>query len=65
MKFFNEINLFNRRIKTKANFKDQTNKPKTEEDIFRKPTDKTWITKKTTILMKHLKKLQIIKSIKE
>ena len=46
MKFFNEINLFYRRIKTKANFKDQTNKPKPEKDIFRKPTDKTWITEK-------------------
>ena len=53
-KFFNEINGFYRRIKLKAHFKDQTNKPKTEEDISRKPTDKTWIPKKNTILLKHL-----------
>ena len=45
-KFFNEINGFSRRIKLKAHFKDQTNKPKTGEDIFRKPTDKTWIPPK-------------------
>ena len=44
-RFFNEVNGFYRRIKLKAHFKDQTNKLKTEEDIFRKPTDKTWITK--------------------
>ena len=42
-RFFNEVNGFYRRIKLKAHFKDQTNKLKTEEDIFRKPTDKTWI----------------------
>ena len=41
-KFFNEINGFYRRIKLKAHFKDQTNKPKTEEDILNKLTDKTW-----------------------
>ena len=41
-KFFNEINGFYRRIKLKAHFKDQTNRPKTEKNIFRKPTDKTW-----------------------
>ena len=41
-KFFNEINVFYRRIK----LKDQKIKPKTEEDIFRKPTDKTWIPQK-------------------
>ena len=45
-KFFNEINGFYQRIKLKAHFKDQTNKPKAEEDIFRKPTDKTWIPQK-------------------
>ena len=39
--FFNKINGFYRRIKHKAHFKDQTNKTKTKEDIFRKPTDKT------------------------
>ena len=38
---------------------------KTEEDIFRKPTDKTWKPKRTTILLKHLLKLQITKSIKK
>ena len=42
-KFYNEISSFYRRIKHKAHFKDQTNKPKAYEDIFRKPTDKTWI----------------------
>ena len=42
-RFFNEVNGFYRRIKLKAHFKDQTNKLKTEEEIFRKPTDKTWI----------------------
>ena len=30
-------------MKVKEHFKDQTNKPKTEEDIFEKPTGKTWI----------------------
>ena len=43
---FNEINGFYRRIKLKAHFKEQTNNTKTEEDIFRKPTDKTWIPPK-------------------
>ena len=45
-KFFNEINAFYRRIKLKEHFKDKTNKSKTEEDIFRKPNDKTWIPPK-------------------
>ena len=45
-KCFNETNGFYRRIKLKAHFKDQTNKSKTGEDIFRKPTDKTWIPSK-------------------
>ena len=45
-KFFNKINDFYQTIKPKAHFKDQTNKPKTEEDIFTKPTDKTWIPPK-------------------
>ena len=39
--FFNEINGFYRRIKLKAHFEDQTNKPKIDEDICRKPTYKT------------------------
>ena len=39
--FYNKINGFYRRIRPKAHFQDQTNKLKTEEDIFRKPTDKT------------------------
>ena len=43
-KFFNEINVFYWRIK--AHFKDQKNKPKTEEDILRKLTGKTWISPK-------------------
>ena len=33
-KFLNEINGFYRRIKLKAHFKDQTNKPRTEEGIL-------------------------------
>ena len=33
----------NKRIKLKAHFRDQTNKPEREEDIFRKVTDKTQI----------------------
>ena len=45
-KFLNEIDGFYQRIKLKAHLKNQTNKPKTEEDIFRKPTDKTWIPPK-------------------
>ena len=45
-KFYNEISSFYQRIKHKAHFKDQTNKPKAYEDIFRKPTDKTWIPPK-------------------
>ena len=45
-KFYNKINDFYWRIKLKAHFKNQTSKPKTEQDIFRKPTDKTWIPKK-------------------
>ena len=34
--FFNEINGFFRRIKFKAHFKYQTNKPTIEEDLFKK-----------------------------
>ena len=37
------MNGFYQKTKLKAHFKDQTNKPKTEENIFRKPTNKTWI----------------------
>ena len=63
--FFNEINGFYRRIKLKKHFNDRTSKAKIEEDVFRKPTDKTWIPKKTTIRLKHLQKLQIMKSMKK
>ena len=45
--------FFYRRIKLKAHFKDQTNKPKTKEDVFRKTTNETWIPPKI-ILLKHL-----------
>ena len=45
-RFLNEINYFYGRIKLKAHLKDMTNKPKTEEDIFKKPNDKTWIPQK-------------------
>ena len=40
-KFYHKINDCYQRIKLKAHFKDYTNKSKTEEDTFRKPTDKT------------------------
>ena len=33
-------------MKLNAHFKNQANKSKTEEDMFRKPTDKTCITQK-------------------
>ena len=46
-KFYHKINDCYQRIKLKAHFKDYTNKSKTEEDTFRKPTDKTQIPKKT------------------
>ena len=45
-KVFNEMNGFYRRIKLKAHFKDHANKPKAEEVMFRKQTDKTWMPKR-------------------
>ena len=33
-------------MKLQTHLKEQSNKPKTEEDIFRKPMDKTWIAPK-------------------
>ena len=46
-KFFNKskINGFYRRMKLNAHFNNQANKSKTEEDMFRKPTDKTFYDK--------------------
>ena len=48
-KFCNKINGFCCRIRLKARFKDQEHKAETEESIFRKPTDKTWILQKNHI----------------
>ena len=45
-KYYNEVNVFHKKIKLKIHFKDQINKPKTESDIFRIPTDKTWVVPK-------------------
>ena len=56
-RLYNEINGFYWRIKLKAHFTDHKNKPKTEEDVFRKPTDKTWIPKKTPPDYKKIMKL--------
>ena len=44
-KFYNETNGFQLGNKLKAYFKDPTNKQK--QIIFRKPTDKVWVTQKT------------------
>ena len=46
-KFFNEMNGFYRRIKLKAHFKDLIIKPKTEKNVFKKPTGKTWMPHKS------------------
>ena len=48
------MNVFYWRIKLKACFIDQTNKPKTEEDIFRKLTGELWAPEKGTKILKHL-----------
>ena len=50
----NKINYFYQRIKHKANFKDKTSKPKTEEDRFRKPTDKVWVPPKKKKQQQHI-----------
>ena len=56
-RFVSETNGFHGRIKLKAHFKDQINKRKTEQNIFRKQTDKTWIPQSNHIynhFYKHL-----------
>ena len=45
-KHYNEVNVFHQKIKHEAYFRDQINKPKTESYIFRKPSDKTWVSPK-------------------